>query len=323
MTVRWKLIQGYEKRSKFPVKILFSGSDSDFAYVTKMIFDDGFKILLQGKFTLWFFMLVARSNIFRCDLMLFQYKRDRSVSIKKNEFQLPLWVGRTVSLPLSLGNESVKSDVRTIIKNNLSYRVTSSKKHIEKFVDDFWVPTVKKRYPEKNIDKEIKQWKDYECELLLVNDGADDISGALLRYDQGGPYLWRNGLKNGDLSLWKTGGIAATYYFSAEYLFSKGYQSLYLGLARAFLRDGLFQYKKKWGGVLSCSNNYAFILKIFRDSNGIRHFLMNNPFFSYSKGKICSSVFYDESRDCDEKTYHFNGVDGVKCINIDEFLLNL
>lgn len=75
--------------------------------------------------------------------------------------------------------------------------------------------------------------------------------------------------------------------------------------------------------MLRCSNNYAFILKVFRDSNGIRYFLLNNPFFSYSKGKIYSFVFYDELCDCDEKTYHFNGVDEVKCINIDEFLLNL
>ncbi len=319
MTVRWKLIQGEEKWSKHPIKLLFSGSVSEFVYVTKMAFDGDFEIVSQGKLPKRLFLLMARSNMFGCDLMLFQHRYKRAIPIKKNEFQLPLWIGRKISLPLLLTNESAKSDVRTIIKNNLSYRVTCSENHIEEFVDEFWVPTVKNRYPEKIIENEKEKWRDFKCELLIVHDGTCDISGALLRYDQDDPYLWRNGLKNGDLSLWKKGGIAASYYFSADYASSKGFNTLYIGLTRAFLRDGLFQYKKKWGGVLVRNDNFAFLFKAYRNSSGVRSFLLNNPFFSFHEGKIYSSIFYDASSEFDEKKYYFDGIDGVKCIDIDEF----
>lgn len=318
--IKWTVVEGSEKNSGEPFKILFSGSRSDFAYVTGKVFNGNFSVVARGKMPMIFFLLMARINYYKCDLVLFQYKRHSSVRLRKTEHSLPLWVGTTISLPLQVKSNSAKSDIRLIRKNNLQYRVTDSLASIDDFFLNFWLPTVKKRYPEKDIQKERKSWSERRCELLIVSDGESDLSGVLIRYDDDCPYLWRNGLKNGDLSLWNKGAIAATYYYGAEYLGSRGYEALYLGLSRGFLSDGVFQYKKKWGGVIRARDRYAFGLRVFNDSAGVRKFLINNPFFSFYNDGLYLTVFSDGSGDFEKEKYFFDGLDGVRFIDINAFL---
>ncbi len=314
--VDWKVVQGNEKVSHEPIKILFSGSVSDFAYISKKVFGGSFSVVSDGKMPLSLFLLAARRNYFGCDLFLFQYKRSSSIRLRDSEYCLPLWIGSTVSLPMRVKSNSAKSDIRLIKKNGLVYSVSDARECIEDFFVNYWAPTIKKRYPEKNIQKERESWSKYRCEVLFVNDGQHDYSAALIRYDDDRPYLWRNGLKNGDLSLWNKGAIAATYYYAAEHLCSMGYDSLYLGLSRAFFSDGVFQYKKKWDGVVNGIDRYAFGLGVLKDRVGVRKFLINNPFFSFHNNGLYLTVFYEDVNVFEKEEYDINGLDGVRCVDI-------
>ncbi|MBN1929368.1 MAG: hypothetical protein JW764_07485 [Chlorobiaceae bacterium] len=317
--VELKVVRGKERVSGEYLKILFSGSRSDFDYITKKVFDGDFSVIARSKMPMSLFLLMARSNFYQCDFALFQYRRSSSVRLKASEYCLPLWVGTTISLPLQVKTNSAKNDIRIIRKNNLQYRVTDSLESIDDFFVNFWVPTVKKRYPEKDakdIQKERRSWSEYRCELLMVSDGGCDVSGVLIRYDDDCPYLWRNGLKNGDLSLWKKGAIAATYYYGALYLGSKGYKELYLGLSRGFLSDGVFQYKKKWGGAVKGRDRYAFGLRVFNDSAGVRKFLTNNPVFSFYNDGLYLTVFTEGAENRDKNKYLLDGLDGVRFVDI-------
>lgn len=72
--VDWKVVQGNEKVSHEPIKILFSGSVSDFAYISKKVFGGSFSVVSDGKMPLSLFLLAARRNYFGCDLFLFNTK---------------------------------------------------------------------------------------------------------------------------------------------------------------------------------------------------------------------------------------------------------
>lgn len=314
--VEWKVVYGQEKLSNEPVKLLFSGSQSDFAYVTKMLFGGVFSVVAFGRIPLSFFLFLARRNYYKCDLLLFQYKRTSSVTLRKTEYCLPLWVNATLSLPAQIKNNSLKNDIRLIKKNSLRYRVTDSTESIDDFYVNFWLPTIKKRYPETDTHKERESWNEYLCELLLVSDGECDIAGVLIRYDDDRPYVWRNGVKDGELSFWNKGAIAATYYFSAEYLCLRGYDSVNLGMSRAFLSDGVFRYKKKWGVAIKGRDRYAFGLGVFNDSVAVRKFLMNNPFFSFYNDGLYSTVFCEEVNDCEKEKYFYEGMDGVRVVDV-------
>jgi len=319
--VEWRVIFGEEKNTNKPLRLLFSGSTSDFAYITKMIYGSDFTVVARGKMPLSLFLFLARRNYYKCDLLLFQYKRSSSVRLKESEYSLPLWVGTTVSLPLHVKSNSAKSDIRLIKKNGLQYRVANSLDCIDDFFVNYWVPTVKKRYPEKDVEKEREAWNACRCELLVVSDGEGDVAGMLIRYDDERPYIWRNGLKNGDLSLWNKGAIAATYYFAFEYLFSKGFDSVYLGLSRGFLSDGVFQYKRKWGGAIKGIDRYAFGLRVLDDSFAVRNFLMNNPFFSFYDDGFYATVFSDDVNCCDTEGHFCDGIDGVRVVDLNTMAL--
>ncbi|WP_449258403.1 hypothetical protein [Chlorobium limicola] len=319
--IEWKLIQGNEKISKEPLKLLFSGSQTDFAYIKKLVYKDKCDVVMNGKMPASLFLFIARRNYYNCDLLFFQYKRNSCIDVKSSEYCVPLWVGSTVSLPLVAKNNSSKSDIRLIRKNNLEYRIVDFSESVDDFYYNYWIPTIKIRYPEKNVYRERDTWNKYRCELLVVSDGTSDIAGALIRYDENHPYLWRNGLRYGNMSFCCKGAMAATYYFVSEYLYLKGYKSLYLGLSRAFLSDGVFQYKRKWGGVLKSVNNYAYILRVYCDSRGVKSFLINNSFISIYKGEFVSTLFYDCCNNYNRDDYLYGGVGGVRFIDINNKML--
>ncbi|KAA6232309.1 hypothetical protein FP507_03780 [Chlorobium phaeovibrioides] len=320
MKVRWTVLEGEERTSGTRLRILFSGDETDCTYVTKMAFNGEYRVVSAGKLPPRLFLLMARANVLNCDIMFFRYERKKmSLSARRHEFILPLWIGSSIELPISAENKSARSDVRRIIRNNLSYRIEDSPSSIENFINEFWIPTIQQRYPDKDTDRMRNgEWRKYRCELLVVQNGSFDLSGAVIRYGDSVPLIWMNGLKNGDLSLWKIGGISASYYFAGKYLHENGYDSVNLGLSRPFLNDGVLMYKKKWNPLFWRSDAYSVLLKVMNDSCAMRAFLARNQFFSYHSDELCTTVF-DDGVPEEKDVPFFKGIDCIKHIDLNTF----
>jgi hypothetical protein len=109
------------------------------------------------------------------------------------------------------------------------------------------------------------------------------------------------------------------------YLTNLGYQSFCLGNSRAFLNDGVLQYKKKWNLRLikakgfSKIQNFIFkpgiIVKIPILSESAKSFLVTNPFIFEHRGLMNVAVFVENSSTLSPKArktlFKRNNIKGV------------
>jgi hypothetical protein len=132
--------------------------------------------------------------------------------------------------------------------------------------------------------------------LLLVKKQQEYIAGMLMGYSKKGVYLHPLGVKDGNFDYVKEGAIGALFYFPLIYSKEKGYKKVNYGLSRAFLKDGVFQFKKKRGMQVVGTSNKGFALKTLSISAAVKGFLLNNPFLYMDDMGFNGAVFIDNEQ---------------------------
>jgi hypothetical protein len=132
------------------------------------------------------------------------------------------------------------------------------------------------------------------CDLLLITKQEKEIAGILIVYEKSGPRLWSLGIQDSNMEYIKDGAVGALFYFSINYLHEKGFTKVKFGESRAFLRDGVLQYKKKWSQKIVGTSENGYALKILSHSEAVKGFLQQNPFIFESNGTLYGAVFMDE-----------------------------
>ncbi len=304
------VLDGTEKQTGEKIRVLFSGTPPEKHNIVKRIYSGHVQESRPLTFPGPFFFMILRFNMFFCDLCFYQHRPFVDSNPKSGDFLIPLWIEVEMPLPFNARLKSVKEDLRRIRKFRLSYRVTQDRGEIIRFLETMWEPMLQHRFQEEEIIREQINFENKRYELLLVKDNHEEISGVVIRYDTVMPRLWHNGLKDGDVTLWKKGAIAATYYFAAQYLYSKGYERMSLGFSRTFLTDGLLQYKKKWEITLQEFRKYAYLMRIYRKSVPVRGFLLHNPCIVLLDKGMAGLVFHDR---------HESSTDGMSSAHALEF----
>ena len=87
--------------------------------------------------------------------------------------------------------------------------------------------------------------------------------------------------------------MTALYHFSFLYLKDKGFTKVNFGLSRAFLGDGVFQYKKKWSQRIVGTSTYWYALKVNNPTVETKSFLKRNPFIFEKTGLLYGVIFGD------------------------------
>lgn len=155
--------------------------------------------------------------------------------------------------------------------------------------------------------------------FVIGKDGEDMAADILVYHDDGCVQAWSAGVKDGDTAYVKAGALAALYYFRAQHLLAKKHSRCDVGLSRPFLKDGVLQYKNKWGLELTSHNDKLFVLKFSQDSAGTRAFMRNNPFIYLDGQRLQGAVFRDPEKSDDtatlerlRKDYHISGMAGLR-----------
>ena len=130
-------------------------------------------------------------------------------------------------------------------------------------------------------------------ELLLIKKGDKAIAGDVLEYKKSGPKPFCIGVLDGERGYVVSGALGAVYYFRLIHLKSKGYKEIDLGFSRAFLRDGVLQYKKKWGLSPTDMHGKGFLIHQLSQTTGTKAFLVNNPFIICDQDGFSSACFVD------------------------------
>lgn len=293
----WTIV-GTDQSSGDCLSIIYFGTEVNKNYISHVLFAGNCQETFIGRYYFWSIPYILRKTCLNCSLIVIETNYLlRRIYQDKGDFYVPLWLSGEADIPLVASNESAKSDLRKIHNNNLGFIVTHELSQFHNFYHNMYLPYVKQRYQYTTIIMDYEhmmQWaNDERFELLLVEKGGAFIAGMVLAFDKDIPRLRRMGIKDANRSYLEDGAGAALYYFSSVYLKERGYQSMNTGFSRAFLRDGVLQYKKKWGVRVAGYSYRGFLLKPVSLSPGVRGLLHRNPFVYVDKGRLWAAVFVE------------------------------
>lgn len=294
------ILSGEEQSSRIPLAVLCSAHNWGRSYLAGLIFGASFQEEYLGRAWLWNVSKMSKKTDRSCSLMLVQVSESLSRLLgKDNWFYIPGWVVGEVDIPpapVVMNSESVKSDLRRIRKNELQFEVTREIQCFDDFYYHMYVPYITGSHgssayvmPYKVMRKRFRN-----CDLLLVEKQDQQIAGILIEYSKRGARLWSLGVLDGDPKYLKDGVVGALFHFSLLYLEGKGFSKVGFGLSKAFLRDGVLKYKRKWAQKIVGVSRDGFALKILSQTAAARSFLRHNPFMFKNCGSIHAAVFLDE-----------------------------
>jgi hypothetical protein len=316
------LIKGKEAKGKHDLVVLFAGSEENKNFLNSLLFDSFCQENYVGKKWLWNICKTVERNSDECSLMITQLpKKLRAFFRSESSFFIPYWIVGEVNISADISfflrNKSLASDLRRIRKNNLNFELTNELSQFNNFYYNMYIPHITKVHGNGVVlmEYDFMEREFKNCDLLLVKNEKDYIAGILLAYKKQEVRLWSLGVKDGNSDYVRDGAIGALFYFAVNYLQEKGYKTVNFGASRAFLRDGVLKYKKKWGLKIVGTFKKGFLVTPLSKTKGLKEFLLNNPFIYMDKCGFNSAVFIENpealsKKDMEKlyKDYYLTGV---------------
>lgn len=330
------IIAGEEIASKQKLTIIYAGNEENKNYLIQLAFNN-YTENYMGKTWLWKIFKTSKAKYHDCSLMVIEVSNNfRTLFENKKSFCIPCWILGEVDISVynssPIKNKSLLSDMRRIRKNKLNYEVTNELHKFNNFYYNMYLPHITKVHGNEafimNYDFMKKEFKN--CDLLLIKKEKEYVAGILLAYTKKGSRLWSLGVKDGNLNYVRDGAIAAVFYYSVLYLLEKGCKIVNFGASRAFLKDGVLQYKKKWGLKIIDTSKKYFLIKSLSKNGGIKSFFLNNPFIFINETSFNGAVFIDSDQsfsatDLEKiyKNYYLNGINKLFIYKFGKYDINI
>jgi hypothetical protein len=317
------IIMGEEILSKQKFAIIYAGSEENRHFMNKLAFECTYSEKYFGKTWLWEIPKKVKAKIHDCSLIVTEVpKAFRILFKKKNYLFIPGWIEGEVDISDENfthinKNSSVKSDIRRIRKNKLNFEITNELQQFQNFYYHMYVPHISKTHGNTAfiIDYDSLKNKFKNGDLLLIKNEKEFIAGMMLIYPKNKAHLLYLGIKDGNLNYVRDGAIGALFYFSIVYLREKDYKNVSFDLSRAFLKDGVLQYKKKWGMQIVSTVKMGFRIKILSKTGGAKRFFLNNPLIYMDKKNYNGAIFVENDKSLSQedikmiyKDYYIKGI---------------
>jgi hypothetical protein len=292
------LLEGTERHSGQVLRIFFAGQLENKNYIARLAFAGGHNEAARGGMWLWTACRLAWNDRADHDIAIVDSETPLSRRLKgPGAFVVPNWIRGEVDLAVALQqvkrSDSIKTDLRRIRQHGYRYEVTKDESEFERFYREMYLPYTRQTYagmmflmPHADLRKFMPQ-----SELLWIKSGTGEVAGQMLVHDGAIIRAYALGVKDGDPRYVKSGALAAAYYFTILYLTGCGARRLHLGGSRPFLRDGVLQYKKKWGIRIVGSSPKCFVFTPTHNTMAVKSFLANNPFFFETAGSLSGAIF--------------------------------
>jgi len=293
------IINGDEVSSGQRLDIIYAGHEMSKNYLIKLAFGSSYKENYIGKKWLWKIPKIIKEGNHNCSLTVIEVSESFGILFEKMKcLFIPLWIYGEFDYsgdnsPL-LKKTTLKSDIMKIRKNKLAFEVTKEPSQLHNFYFNMYVPYIKKAHGNRagiwsydNVKKEFRK----NGKLLLIKKETEYIAGVLLRFKSNRVKICLVGVKDGNLEYVRDGAMGALYCFLVRYASDRGFTRFESGGSRPFLRDGVLQYKKKWNQRISKSDKRGFFIKPLSKTEGVKGFLLNNPFIYKDKTELNGAIF--------------------------------
>ena len=303
------VIMGDEITSKQALGILYAGKEENKNYMVNLAFDRPYEENYIGN--MWLYGLVKKvKEKNNCSLMVVEGPHFFRLFFKNMKwFYIPCWISGEIDISNEISSlitkESLKSDIRRIKKNNLSFEATNEISRLHDFYHNMYLPYITEAHNDEAFIKgyDLVKEKLKNCDLIFIKSKEEYIGGCLIVYAGKRARLWCLGVKNGNRDYLQQGVVGAIYYFSFCYLKDRGFRKAGLGDTRAFFKDGVLQYKKKWGMRIIDASPSGFLVNILPEGSSAKRFFLNNPFIYLDKGKLEGAIFIENDQLLSDKDF--------------------
>ena len=303
------LIEGIAKGGESNLISLYIGEEETLPFFYSTAYKETPKINKIGRIFFWNIFRKIKQNSPSVDLALvLTNKFFIRFLVNHGYFIIPKWVTQKLDISKPLEEvwsnlsknekESLRKTKARIRKYGYSYEVSHNMETLEYFYHKIYMPFTLERHGELSELASLSYMRRAfrRGGLLMVKEGDEYVAGLLFIIARGETFhVFRWGVASGEEYL-KRGVGGFLYYFSIMWAKQQGYKEVDFGGSRAFMDDGVFRYKKKWGATVS-ENNWlpsTFGLKLFKFNDGVRDFLSCNPFIFVNGGDLRGLVLVSQ-----------------------------
>ena len=281
------LLRGTGKNPDGPVVVLYVGRCVNLRYIARILLGD-YEVIERVDSNLFGFRRHQRRLESSADMTVFDigWPYHRRLRDRHRFLEVPDWVNMAVELEdewddvvRGFRHTARNNDLRLIRRNGYHAEASRDQAEIEHFYDHMYLPFVRGRYaddavadPRRHVIRRARQgW------LLKVLSGEELIvAGVVFPEDDVLYFLWM-GFSGQCISEPPEGAVSALYYFGIRHAFDEGLSAVDFTGTRAFLNDGAFRFKRKWGPFVEDTFSPSSIL--LRPANG-----------SERAAKLCESM---------------------------------
>jgi len=310
------------------LRVLYIGRHPKNSFIMQATALDDQRIEEKGRVFLWDIRRFTR-DCDRFDIIIFETNRLLASRTQRDGyFLIPDWVKFFLRVPDSMeeylkNTRGIRSDLMRIGNCKYTYEVSYDPRKLALFYHEMYIPYINRRFSNLSYVHDYSFLKRLlkTGVLFFVKNQDEYVAGHfLIFYDS---ILWAKwlGIKDGSKEYMKKAVIGAMNYYTIQWAVDNKFKKIDFGLCRAFLSDGLFRYKRKWGMIMDKNNmNTRFSgFKVCNLSEGVRNFLKRNAFIFCRNGELEGLVCFDEesgSRKDLLDLYRRNHTEGLKTLNM-------
>ena len=302
------IISGTERNGSNKIKIMCCGGKQQFYYGLSLIFEGDYEVKKVGNCSIFRLNKLLKNIPDDIDLVFLSTDRFFSDLLsKKVDFVIPEWVG--MELDTSKSFSQIKSrfsngalkDVKMIEKYGYTYEITDDNEKLEFFYNRMFLPFILDKFSEETPQSYLEYIKILirrkNIKLLLVKDGDKYVAGGLIRAEKDKVVLPSMGILDAKSEYLRNYASSALFYFHILNSVKAGIKNINYGNTRAFLNDGSFQYKKKWGmAVIKSKFKFNVVgLKILNFNNSVLSYLENNSFIFVQRDKFKIFSYFNKN----------------------------
>ena len=284
------IVNGIEKTSKKEIFILYVGDEKLCPYLSELLFVNKPKIDKEFKFRIWNYKKKIKEISSKIDGVFIKSDRFYTRYFEKQGYTtIPEWV--TIKVDISEPLEKVysnctngmKEEIKKIKKYGFTYEITEDIDKLRFFYNKMYLPYISWKYGKFGRVYNyytIKNFFNRGCKILFIKQNDQYLFGGVFLQKDKEVITSYAGVMQGKYDRIKQGLITASYYYLIQHSKEIGANLVDFGSCRPFVKDGLYNYKRKWGALIGKSGNECaqiYSIKFLSDKNEVNTFFENNP----------------------------------------------
>jgi len=324
-------LRGREER----FTVLYAGRRKNDTYLLNLMFEDYVELEKVNStlltFTPHLHRMAAAADVVIVDI---GWPYHGLVNRRGEYLEIPDWIRMTIELPpvwedvvRNFRQTTRNNDLRLIRRNGYRAGFTTERAAVETFYDTMYLPFVTHKHASGSIVASRRQVlrQASKGQLLQVLRGDEVIvAGVICASDDILYFLWM-GIAPAHLDSPPEGAISALYLFGIRYAFDNQCTTVDFTGTRAFLGDGAFRFKRKWGAMVEDTFSPSSILLRPQPGSGKgARFCERLPSLARRSGRL-EAMFVSVDKPADgatvarlKKEYGCNGLEYINLIGISD-----